>query len=193
MSSNELVQYYQRLLDTAQWLGVGMSWTVIQSLGEPLSVEDVAERLAGPDAEIRMLDVREGPPYDAAVHIADCGPSIMLLDHIGEVVSSVPGLMERLSVGARLWNVGWHVNGGHRLIYAVEGRVLTEVPSLDRDSVYGPDPHALDHVLHLLPDPYTPLSQATAMAIIEMESGAYLEMEWLEADQTAVILGSGGS
>ncbi|MEV4159926.1 hypothetical protein [Nonomuraea dietziae] len=191
MSSNELVQHYQRLLDTAQWLEVGMSWTVIQSLGGPMSVEDVAERLVGPDAEIRMLDVREGPLDNPAVHIADCGPSIMLLDHIGEVVSWEPGLMDRLSVGARLWNVGWHVNGGNRLVYAVEGRVLTEVPSLDRDSVYGANPHSLDHVLRLLPKPYTPLSKATAMAIIEMESGAYLDLEWLEAEQTAVILGRG--
>ncbi|MFI6320906.1 hypothetical protein ACIBG8_25440 [Nonomuraea sp. NPDC050556] len=189
MSINELVQDYQRLLDTAQWLEVGMSWTVIQSLGEPMSVADVAERVAGPGAEVRLLDVAEGPLVDPAVHIADCGPSIMLLDHIAEVVSWVPGIMDRLSVGARLWNVCWHVNGGSRLVYAVDGRVLTEVPALDRDLAYGIDPHALDHVLHLLPDAYTLLSKATAMAIIEMESGAYLDLEWLEGEQMAVILG----
>jgi hypothetical protein len=191
MPSSELVDHYCRLLDTAQWLEVGMSWTAIQSLAEPLSMADVAERLAGPDAEIRMLDVREGPLYAPAVHIADFGSSIMLLDHVGEVVSWVPGLMDRLSEGARLWNVGWHVNGGNRLVYAVDGRVLVEVPALDPTAVYGADPHALDHVLHLLPDPFTPLSKASAMAIIEMESGASLDLEWLEADQMAIILGDG--
>ncbi|MEV4115815.1 hypothetical protein [Nonomuraea sp. NPDC049695] len=188
MPFNELVDHYRRLLEY-HWLEVGMSWTAIQSLAEPLSMADVAERLAGPGAEIRMLDVREGPLYVPAVHIADCGSSIMLLDHVGEVVSWVPGLMDRLSEGVRLWNLGWHVNGGNRLLYAADGRVLVEVPGLDCAAAYGSDPHALDHVLHLLPEPFTLLSKASAMAIIEMESGASLDLEWLEADQTAVILG----
>lgn len=168
-----------------------MSWTAIQSFHEPLDLEDVAERLAGPDAEIRMLDVREGPLSVPAVHIADCGSSIMLLDTIGEVVAWVPGIMERLSEGARLWNLGWHVNGGNNLVYAVDGRVLAQVPALDPAAVCGADPHALNHVLGLLPEPYTPLSKASAMAIVEMESGASLDVEWLADDQTAVILGRG--
>jgi hypothetical protein len=64
-------------------------------------------------------------------------------------------------------------------------------PALEPAAAYGADPHALDHVLHLLPGKLTSsLSKPSAMAIIEVESGAYLDLEWLAADQTAVILGN---
>jgi hypothetical protein len=192
VSFGEIVDHYQRLLDTAQYLDASMSWTAIQSLTGPLSVEDVAERVAGHDAEIRVMDVAEGPLDVPAIPIADCGSSIMLLDGPWVIVPWAQGVMEKLSEAARLWNVAWHFNGGHRLTYAVDGRVLVAVPALEPAAAHGVDPHALDHVLRLLPDRFTgSLSKASAMAIIEMDSGAYLDLEWLATDQTAVILGSG--
>jgi hypothetical protein len=116
----------------------------------------------------------------------------MLLDGLGVIVPWAGGVMEKLSEEARLWNVAWHVNGGYRLTYAVDGRVLVAVPAFEPAAAYGIDPHALDHVLHLLPESLTsPLSKPSAMAIIEMDSGAYLDLEWLAADQTAVILENG--
>jgi hypothetical protein len=41
-----------------------------------------------------------------------------------------------------------------------------------------------------LPEPFTRLSHASAMALVQMDSGARLELEWLDSPQRAVIFGT---
>ncbi|WP_141704207.1 hypothetical protein [Planobispora rosea] len=176
------------MLNVAQWLDVGMSWTVIQPLAEPMEIEDVVELIAGPDYELREAEV-EGDD----VFVDESGPSIMLLDLEGGFLSPYePAGLERLSLGARLWNLSWNVNGGSCLVYAADGRVRLTMSELDPREARGPDPHALDHLLRFLPEPFTRLSHASAMALVEMDSGAHLDVEWLDAPQLKVIFNTGG-
>ncbi|MBE3008373.1 hypothetical protein IL992_04125 [Microbispora sp. NEAU-D428] len=180
MAHDELALHYERMLDVA--LDVGLSWTVLQSLGGPISIQ-VAELVAGPDYELEESDV-EG----SGVFIDEAGPSIMLLDLRGGLFSCYrPSELERLSVGARVWHLEWNVNGNACLTYATDGRVRLTMPRLDPGEVYGPDPHALDHLLRRLPEPSAPLSHASAMALVQRDSGAHLDLEWLDGPQYKLI------
>lgn len=183
MAHDDLVLHYERMLDAAQYLDVGISWTVVQSLGEPISIDDVAALVAGPHFEIEESEV-EG----LGTFIDESGPSIMLLDLEGGLFSPYePSGLERPSVGARVWHLEWNVNGSGSLTYAADGRIRLVMPGLDPGEVYGPDPHALDHLLRRLPQPFTRLSHASAMALITTDSGAYLDLEWLGSPQSRVI------
>lgn len=61
------------------------------------------------------------------------------------------------------------------------------MPGLDPGEAYGPDPHALDHLLRRLRQPLTRLSHAYAMALVTTDSGAYPDLEWLESPQFRVV------
>src|SRR4051812_19430098 len=113
MACEALVVHYERLLDVAQFLDAGMSWTVVQSLGGPLSINDVALLVTGPQFEIEESEV-EG----LGTFIDEAGPSIMLLDLEGGLFSYYkPSGLERLSLGARVWHLEWNVNGSDFLTY----------------------------------------------------------------------------
>ncbi|GAA4198447.1 hypothetical protein [Microbispora amethystogenes] len=183
MAHEDLVAHYQRLLDVAQFLDVGLSWTVVQSLIEPIGIDDVAALVAGPGFGIEESEV-EGD----GVFIDDSGPSIMLLDLEGGLFSHYePSRLERLSAGARVWHLEWTVNGNGALSYAADGRLRLVMPDLRPDDVYGPDPHALDHLLRRLPEPSARLSHARAMSLVELDSGAYLDLDWLNSPQSRVV------
>lgn len=181
MAPDELVLHYERMLDVAQFLDVGISWTVLQSLGEPIGIDQVAELVAGPHYELEETDV-EG----SGVFIDESGPSIMLLDLEGGLFPDYRQL-ECLSTGARVWHLEWNVNGSACLTYATDGRVRLTMPRLDPGEVYGPHPHALDHLLRRLPEPSAPLSHASAMALVQKDSGAHLDLEWLDSPQHRLV------
>ncbi|MEW1842671.1 hypothetical protein AB0392_32405 [Nonomuraea angiospora] len=181
---DRVVTHYQRLLDVAQWLDVGMSWTVVQPLDEPMDLIEVAELIGGPDAELQEKDVEGSETF-----IDEVGPSIMILDLEGGYFSPYePAPLERLSVGARVWHLAWNVNGHACLAYAADGRLRLTMPRLDPREAHGPDPHALDHLLRLLPEPFARLSHASAMALVQMDSGAHLDLDWLNAPQQALVV-----
>ncbi|OUC93713.1 hypothetical protein [Streptosporangium minutum] len=181
MPHTDLVAHYRHLLDVAQWLDYTLSWTVIQPLAEPMDVTDIAESVAGSGYEIQETDV-EGE----GLFIDESGPSIMLLDLEGGFRS--PHELERLSIGARVWDLFWGVNGHSSLVYAADGHIRLTMPDLDPQEAYGPDPQALNHLLRLLPEPFTRLSNASAMALVQMDSGAHLDLEWLDDQQRKVIV-----
>ncbi|MGW6500510.1 hypothetical protein [Nonomuraea angiospora] len=181
---DRVVTHYQRLLDVAQWLDVGMSWTVVQPLDEPMDLIEVAELIGGPDAELQEKDVEGSETF-----IDEAGPSIMILDLEGGYFSPYePAPLERFSVGARVWHLAWNVNGHACLAYAADGRLRLTMPRLDPREAHGPDPHALDHLLRLLPEPFARLSHASAMALVQMDSGAHLDLDWLNAPQQALVV-----
>jgi hypothetical protein len=119
MAHDDLVLHYERMLDAAQYLDVGISWTVVQSLGEPISIDDVAALVAGPHFEIEESEV-EG----LGTFIDESGPSIMLLDLEGGLFSPYePSGLERPSLGARVWHLEWNVIESQLLIASRVRRV----------------------------------------------------------------------
>jgi len=178
-----LVAHYQHLLGVAQYLDVALSWTVVQPLGDLMDIEDIVERLRGPDFELREVDLEE-----AGLLVDESGPSIMFLDHVGGIISQFDtALLERLSTEARLWHLTWNVNGHSHLLYGADGRIRLWMPGLDPNDAHGPDSHALDH---LLPPSHARLSHAAAMALIDQDSGAHLDLEWLNSVQREVSFGA---
>ncbi|NRQ38286.1 hypothetical protein HII36_41640 [Nonomuraea sp. NN258] len=67
------------------------------------------------------------------------------------------------------------------------GRLRLFMAALDPGQVAGADPPALDHVFRLLPEPAAPLSHAGAMAVVQLDSGAHLDADWLESPQYALV------
>ncbi|NJP28115.1 hypothetical protein FLW53_28745 [Microbispora sp. SCL1-1] len=108
----DLVEHYRRLLSVAQWLDMGLNWTVVQRPDRPVG---------------------------------------------------------------RAW-----------MLYAADGHIRLWMHNLDPHEVHGPDPHALDHLVHLLPDPFTIASRASALALVTMDSGAHLDPEWFELPQREI-------
>ncbi len=184
MPHTDLVAHYRRLLEVTQWLDCSLSWTVIQPLAEPMDLTDIAELVAGAGYEIQETEV-EGE----GLFIDGSGPSIMLLDLEGGF--RPPQELERLSIGARVWDLSWGVNGNSSLAYATDGHVRLTMPDLEPQEAYGRDPQALDHLLRLLPEPFTRLSNASAMALVQTDSGAHLDLEWLNTRQRKVIFSAG--
>lgn len=177
----DLVEHYRRLLSVAQWLDMGLNWTVVQRPDRPVGPEDVAEVVGWSGWEIREREVEDGLLFD------DSGPSTMLLDTDGGVFSAHEHApLERLSAGGRVWHVEWDVNGRAWMLYAADGHIRLWMHNLDPREVHGPDPHALDHLVHLLPDPFTIASRAGALALVTMDSGAHLDPEWFELPQREI-------
>ncbi|GIH91647.1 hypothetical protein Psi01_22770 [Planobispora siamensis] len=145
-----------------------------------MDITDIAELVAGPGYEIQEAEV-EG----LDLFIDESDPSIMLLDPEGDF--HLPQELERLSIGARLWDLSWSVNGHSSLVYAADGRIRLTMPDLDPQRIHGPDPQALDHLLRLLLEPFIRLPKASAMALVQMDSGAHLDLAWLDERQRKVI------
>jgi hypothetical protein len=131
---SESVRHYQDLLDRSG-MEEGLSWTVIQPAGTPITVEEVmgrlgAERLGAPSHESDPLLV---------AWVRQVGSAVVMFQHFG-VEGSRPEVLRLLSDGARVHNVEWTINGNGGVSCAIYGQVVVWIDMNDpeRRMVTGP-------------------------------------------------------
>jgi hypothetical protein len=203
MTIHDLVTHYQNFLESHQWLANGLSWTVVEPAKpstDPLRT--VAAKLTGGGSpEIaRDLNIRETDLYPVqALFAGTSGSHVVLLEKGGAYVSS-PEVLAWLSDGARVWNVGWHIHGGERLTYAVDGEILASVHELNPRQMTGTAPDSIAEELTPLRDAASvDLSRAsalteawvrktTAMGIVEQVTDVRLDAAWLARSRTAILI-----
>ncbi|WP_433248731.1 DUF6461 domain-containing protein [Streptosporangium sp. CA-135522] len=97
-----------------------------------------------------------------------------------------PSVLSRLSTDARAYSVYWNVNANNRVAFAADGELLLTV-----DAMY---PEAWAHEPNLARWPELAIMaphfkwkngkswRATALATVELTTGARLSLEWLEQE-----------
>jgi hypothetical protein len=130
----DLREHYRQLMNSTQWLGVGMCWTVVvPDDGQALTLDQVAARLAG-NTPYRLhkpatLDAVGPPERDAYPLFVDRFGSATVLfewDYLG----ASPAVLRRLSEKARLYSVWWNVNANNLLSFAVGGEHVLAIDAL---------------------------------------------------------------
>ncbi|WP_031161692.1 DUF6461 domain-containing protein [Streptosporangium roseum] len=130
----DLREYYRRLMNSTQWLDVGMCWTaVVPDDGRALTLDQVAVRLAG-NTPYRLHEPAPlkaiGPPeQDAYPVLIDWYGSTTVLfewDYLG----TSPTVLQRLSQGARVYSAWWNVNANNLLSFAAGGEHVLAIDAL---------------------------------------------------------------
>lgn len=193
--ADDLLEKYTALLDGHQWLGVALCWTVIAPDAGAVGVDQVLERLGvSPQARLRSeapLSAEEygDPPL---AYVDQIGDAVVLFE-INGFQGSLTEVLERISVGARVFSAYWNVNGLSYLSYAVDGRVLTFMEGAFPEDRGGIDPDALnDHLTDLFQIAETEDGsgdwRAAMLATVERLTGVGLRADWLTTDHLVVAL-----
>lgn len=194
---SELVEHYRSLLRGRSWRIEGLSWTVIQPAGQPVTVEVVKRRLQAEPInldEIRFPHVNDLRPDDPSpflvAHLAQVGSSVVMFQANG-FEGARPEVLRWLSDGARVHNVDWTINGNGGISYAVYSTVLTWIDKNDPSRRGGTAPDAMDEDLTDLTTarrmrdaderPASELiCEAAAMATVERRTGVRLPTAWVD-------------
>ncbi|MGN9786640.1 DUF6461 domain-containing protein [Nonomuraea sp. ZG12] len=201
----DLRERYRQLMNSTQWPGVGMCWTVVvPDDGRALTLDQVAARLAG-DTSYRLYEPAPlgaiGPPKrDAYPVLVDRYGSTTVLfewDYLG----ASPAVLRRLSERARVYSAWWNVNANNLLSFAAGGEHLLAIDALFpgrqehhaglarwpelqamTDFFAGPLPEDLDEDEDEddLDDRADYDWRAACLAVIDRTTGARLTGEWLE-------------
>ncbi|MEV4067461.1 DUF6461 domain-containing protein [Nonomuraea dietziae] len=128
---------------------------------------------------------------DGGMFIGRSGSSYVVLEPNG-YQTSLPEVLLRLSVGARVCSVSWGVTTPGDLSYAVYGRLLTSVPIHSPEWRSGLQPRALDQDLavldqvttsirdgHLTYPAHAVAHEAGAMSVVESCTRVRLDLDWL--------------
>ncbi|MEU4834026.1 DUF6461 domain-containing protein [Streptosporangium sp. NPDC023615] len=199
----DLREYYRRLMNSRQWLGVSMCWTVVvPEDGRALTLDQAAARLAG-NTPYRLHEPASfeavGPPERDAypVFVDRCGPTTVLFEW--DSLGTEPVVLRRLSEGAHVYSAWWDVNANNQLSFAAGGEHLLAI-----DGMF---PGQREHHAHLArwpglqamtdffaePPPEDPDEdendldgrayydwKAAFLAVIDHTTGVWLTGEWLE-------------
>ncbi|MEU8002516.1 DUF6461 domain-containing protein [Catellatospora sp. NPDC049111] len=204
--SDDVVAYYRQFLSELSWYAEGLSWTVIQPVGEPVTEDVVLGRLRGRRVDLTGIDFphvndfRPGMPDESKVaYLTQAGPAVVMLQPNG-FEGARPEVLRRLSDGAQVHNVDWTINGNGGVSYAVYGKVLAWVDKNDPGRRHGEQPEVLDADLEGLRDARRRWDagdlagvdfDAEAMALVERRTGVRLDVGWVdgleESDQAVVI------
>ncbi|MEV4577113.1 DUF6461 domain-containing protein [Nonomuraea jabiensis] len=130
----DLREHYRRLMNSTQWLGVGMCWTaVVPDDGQAHTLDQVAARLAGNPPyrlhEPAPLSAIRPPERDAYPVLLDrCGSTTLLFEwgHLG----ASRAVLRRLSEGARVYSAWWNVNANNLLSFAAGGELILAIDAL---------------------------------------------------------------
>jgi len=154
--SADALHYYTDLLGREQWLGVALCWTVIEPLRDPLTIPDVVRRLGGDPADLQPLPpdaiddhVRADYSAPPLVHFTQVGRAVAMIEYNG-FQGSLPEVLGRLSVGARVHSAYWNVNRDNALSSAAFGHLLVTLDAQFPDSRVGLDIGVLDSDLDVL-------------------------------------------
>jgi hypothetical protein len=184
--------YYRALLGRLPMIGQALCWTVVRGVGLPVTVEQVITRIGGDPATLahRGWDAAFEEHPAGVAHLAQVGSAVVLFEVNGNQ-GRRPEVLRWLSDAAWVHSVFWHVNGADRLMYAVYGRVLTEVDVFSPERRHGQDPAALDDDLQELValraddgSDYRP----AAMAVVEARTGVRLQTNWFDQPQLSVLI-----
>jgi hypothetical protein len=147
------VEHYRTLLLSRPWCAEGLSWTVIQPAGAPVTVQEVARRLHAEQIDLdevrfpHVSDLRDDDPSPFLVaHLAPAGDAVMMLQTNG-FQGARPEVLRLLSDRARVHNVDWTINGNGGVSYAVYGNLLTWIDKNNPDRRGGTHPDTLDEDL----------------------------------------------
>ncbi|KAB2340358.1 DUF6461 domain-containing protein [Actinomadura rudentiformis] len=192
--SDGAIAYYSRMLDEHA-LSEAACWTVIEPIGEPITIETVAQRLGAEPADIRerpWTAAYDEPGDVQVVHLAQAGAAVVMVE-----VNGFQGKaqIERLSEEARVHSAYWNVNAVSSLSCAAYGQLLVAFEGLFPDQRHGIDICALDEeldplyvALHALHDDEGDSLWAVMMAIVERRTGIRFDEEWLSEDCPAILL-----
>ncbi|WP_344592104.1 DUF6461 domain-containing protein [Actinomadura vinacea] len=192
--SDDAIAYYSRVLDE-YGLSVAACWTVIEPIGEPITIETVAERLGAEPADIRerpWTAAYDEPEGAQVVHLARAGAAVVMVE-----INGYQGREQsvRLSEEARVHSAYWNVNAVSALSCAAYGQLLVSFEGLSPDQRQGIDICALDEELdplyaavHALHDGAGDNLWAVMMAIVERRTGIRLEEDWLREDCPAIVV-----
>jgi len=194
---SEPVEYYRNMLTNRSWYAEGLSWTVIQPAGAPVTVEEVSRRLRAEPInldEIRFPHVNDRGPDDPSpflvAHLAQVGADVVMFQDLGSE-GARREVLRWLSDRARVHNVDWTINGNGGISYAVYGTLVAWIDKNDPDRRGGTQPDALDDDLADLAEarrlrdagdwPASRLVQeAAAMATVERRTGIRLPEAWMD-------------
>ncbi|MFD8532508.1 DUF6461 domain-containing protein [Streptosporangium canum] len=203
----DLREHYRRLMNSTQWLDMGMCWTaVVPDDGRALTLDQVAARLAG-NTRYRLhepapLDAIGPPERDAyPVFVDRCGSTTVLFEW--GYLGTSPAVLRRLSEGARVYSAWWNVNANNLLSFAVGGEHVLAIDALFpgrqehhaglarwpelqamTDFFAEPPPEDLDEDEDEDEDDLDARVdhdwRAACLAVIDRTTGARLTGEWLE-------------
>ncbi|GLX10839.1 DUF6461 domain-containing protein [Microbispora sp. NBRC 16548] len=182
----EIFSHYLKLLRDEPWLEVAMCWTVVVPHDHrPFPVADAGARVSGGTRhEAHEAAPLEALPYDHGVHpmlVEPVGSAVMLFENNG-FLGSLPEVLRRLSRDGRVCGVYWNVEGGNKLSYAADGRVLVDLDALFWDEWAGDDFAVLEPELRAMTELLSEDEddwQAAAMTVVELVTGVRLTGEWL--------------
>jgi hypothetical protein len=196
MNFEDAVAYYTELMQSGVGFGAALAWTVIRPLGDPLPLEDAATRLIG-GGHPELVESDEEFTEEAeflegkAVYLGRAGAATMMVEPGGFSYVRRPQVMAWLSRDAQVWHLSWNVKGMTVLEYAAHGQWLARAPELDLEMLHGVDPSALEKEAAALQEVASapwPTQKATAMAIIELRTGARLPMDWWDHPHPVAIV-----
>lgn len=203
LSANEVHEHYRRLIGEPE-VDVAVSWTVVLpgNGADPLTVQEVSARLGGGTsyelhqrAHPHIVNLPLPRPGPCAV-VDRCGAAIVVygLDQL-----SLPGVLRRLSLDARVYNAWWNVNSVNRLSLAVDGEILLMIdglfpgrPADHPNLVWWPELTAmsgffLDHEdSDFLGRDDDCNWRAGFLAAIELATGVRLDRGWLDTEHPYV-------
>ncbi|TMR90779.1 hypothetical protein [Nonomuraea basaltis] len=190
------MDYYTNLLQSSASFGEALAWTVIRPLQEPLSLQSAASRLIGGghppivDADEEFIEEVESL-NGRAVYIGQSGDATMLLEPDGFSYAAGSHVMAWLSQEAQVWHLSWNHTGRRVLEYAANGQWLAGIAELNPHAIYGADPAALQAEAAAMEEVVNapwPTQQATALAIIELRTGAQLPRDWFDQPRQVAIV-----
>ncbi|MFB9968312.1 hypothetical protein ACFFOP_37740 [Sinosporangium siamense] len=196
MNLRDTVAYYEELIRGTSPFGAALAWTVILPLGQPVSFPEAASRLIGGGHPVLVESDEE---FDEAAHSMDfiaaylgqAGPATMLVEPSGFSYAGREQVMAWLSHNAQVWHVSWNVTSRRDLDYAAHGQWLARLPEFHHEMLHGTDPGALAEEAALLREaaeaPW-PRQRATAMAIVEMRTGARLPEDWFDRPRQVAVV-----
>ena len=186
---------YVDLLSRYRWLASGLCWTVIEAADGHADTMEVLNRLGADLAQVRSVAVGADLASAGAaglVHADVLGDAVVLLEPNG-FLGSQRGVMAQLSGGGRAHSAFWNVNGDNQLVYAADGRVVTEMDGQFPEDRAGENPAALDDDIADLFDVVGGTGaagdwQAAMLAVIERRTGVALTARWLAEEHPTVVV-----
>jgi hypothetical protein len=180
------------LLDGLPMVEQALCWTVVLGVASPVTVDQAISRIGGDPATLAERDWEVAFDQDLVnvVHLAQVGSAVVLFE-VNGLQGRRPEVLRRLSDGASVHAVSWHINGADEIVYAAYGQVITGVDVFSPESRHGSNPAALDDELRELValraeggDDY----RAAAMAVVERCTGVRLRADWFERPRQSVIV-----
>jgi hypothetical protein len=181
------VQLFEELEDIPWTIGESLFWTVVR----PQTVDAVVRLVHGDPATVTTKPPVEIGWEDDLVFVEQRGDAVLLVGPSDAEIYDDRRL--ELSRGCTVHQVFWAINNFNRLLYFVDGVLMTEIDTLSPGEREGTDPDALnDHLgaLHdleaLEADRGADLDWPTAMATMESITGLRLDADWFRRPQTLV-------